>query len=114
MKDIPVSSDPYVEEFSSKKFGTGTLEFMQLEKEMIVEAEGQKQDLFSDPMLVPKGLPKYQEPPSNNPKDATVRDSSQGAGGSYAQAFQKQKLDNIQLEIYKKQVHDDLQAAKKA
>jgi hypothetical protein len=29
-----LSSNPYVEEFSSKKFGTGTLEFMQFEKEL--------------------------------------------------------------------------------
>ena len=27
-------SDPYVEEFSSRKFGTGTMEFMQLEQQL--------------------------------------------------------------------------------
>ena len=86
------SSNPYVEEFSSGKFGTGTLEFMQFEKQIradsgdphIPKAEPDAtipvQDPFSDPMLVPKNLPKVV-------LDSSLRNSSTEPG-SYAQAYQ--------------------------
>ena len=85
------SSNPYIEEFSSKKFGTGTLEFMQFEKQLQQEHQGEPveatngkveppeehSDPFSDPMLVPKHLIK------------SGQDSNADRGaGSYAQAYQ--------------------------
>jgi hypothetical protein len=63
--------DPYVEEFSSRKFGSQTLEFLQFEQKF--------QDVFSDPALVPKNLPKIQE--------------------SYGQAFQQKKIEQIQKKV---------------
>jgi hypothetical protein len=89
-------SNPYVEEFSSKKFSSGTLEFMKLEKQLREDPEDKDEgvlDPFSDPMLVPKSLP--------------IADPAREVG-SYAQAFQKQKLEKIQLEIYKNQVEEKL------
>jgi hypothetical protein len=54
------TSNPYVEEFSSRKFGSQTLEFLQFEKKT--------EDIFADPALVPQHLPKNE-------------------GSSYGQAF---------------------------
>mgnify|MGYP000981110009 CR=1 FL=1 len=93
------SSNPYVEEFSSGKFGTGTLEFMQFEKQIQAEngdppISKAKQDVpkpiqdpFSDPMIVPKNLPKVVA-------ESSLRNSS-SEPGSYAQAYQQKRLEQI-------------------
>lgn len=93
------SSNPYVEEFSSGKFGTGTLEFMQFEKQIQAEngdprlskaeqdAPEPIPDPFSDPMVVPKHLPKVAT-------ESSLRNSS-SEPGSYAQAYQQKKLEQI-------------------
>jgi len=80
----PKTADPYNDSFN-QKVGSETFKFMELEKQLAEE----KSDPFGDPNLVPTYL---------QSKDAKPQGEQTG---SYKQAFQQKKLEQIQSDVSK-------------